>query len=275
MTDEEKIITVSWSRLRSFLECKQKAHLQSRGVKSPAQNLKLFHKGTTVDRILRDWLLEPYPQLGAMVTRVEEYMTLVETEYVDQGSGVVHWDHVDERANTIAWCKRLLANVEPIMTELVLPYQCTPDLRFRTPIMVPGLDGEPRQVDLIGAIDIYVLESPNRSAVYDLKATENNAYWKKTIMQLVFYALAMYAKEGFYPSKTALIQPMCDDKVLSLKITEDHIMALVNKITEYAHSVWREDFSPKESDAGCSWCSVKFACSKFARDKTSKRVSFT
>lgn len=274
MTTEEQVITLSWSRLRSWIECKQKAHLQSRGIKSPAQNLKLFHKGTTVDRILRDWLLEPYPQLGVMADRVEEYMGLVEREYVEQGSGVVHWDHNEERDNTILWCKRLLTNIEPIMAELVLPYTYTPDLRFRTPIMVPGLDGEPRQIDLIGAIDIHVLEGPQRSAVYDLKATENATYWKKTIMQLVFYALAMYSKEGFYPTRNALIQPMCEDKVLSLKITEDHILSLVSKITEYAHSVWREDFSPKVSDAGCSWCSVRFACSKFARD-ASKRVSFT
>lgn len=272
---EEKIITVSWSRLRSWLECKQKAHLQSKGLKSPAQNLKLFHKGTTVDRILRDWLLEPYPQLGVMADRVEDYMGLVEREYLEQGSGVVHWEHTEERNNTIAWCRRLLTNLEPIMVELVLPYQYTPDLRFRSPIMVPGLDGEPRQIDLIGAIDIYVRENATRSAVYDLKATENSAYWKKTIMQLVFYALAMYAEDGFYPSRTALVQPMCSDTVLSLKITEDHILSLVNKITDYAHSVWREDFAPKVSDAGCSWCPVKFACSKFARDKVSKRVSFT
>lgn len=275
MNNDEKIITLSWSRLRSWLECKQKAHLQSRGVKSPAQNVKLFHKGTTVDRVLRDWLLQPYPQLGTMVDTVEPYMTLLEKEYVDQGTGVVHWDHNEERDNTIAWCKKLITELEPIMRDLVLPYMYTPDLRFRSPIMVPGLDGEPRQIDLIGAIDIFVKESEDRYSVYDLKATENAAYWKKTIMQLVFYALAMYSKHGYYPSRIALIQPMCPDKVLSLGLTDDHILSLVGKITEYAHSVWRQDFAPKESDTGCSWCPVKFACSKFARDKVSKRVSFT
>jgi hypothetical protein len=210
-----------------------------------------------------------------MVDRVEPYMAMLEQEYIDQGSGVVHWDHAQERDNTIAWCKKLITNLEPIMVDLVLPHTYTPDLRFRSPIMVPGLDGEPRQIDLIGAIDIHVLEQPGKSAVYDLKATENPAYWKKTIMQLVFYSLAMYARDGFYPTKTALIQPMCDDRVLSLKITEEHILSLVNKITEYAHSVWMEDFIPKASDAGCSWCPVRFACSKFAREKGSKRVSFT
>lgn len=272
---EEKVITISWSRFRSYIECKQKAHLQSKGLRSPAQNVKMFHKGTTVDRILRDWLNEPYPQLGTMVNSVEYYMDLLEQEYADQGSGVVRWDHAQERDNTIAWCKKLLVQLEPIMADLVLPYSYTPDLRFRSPIMIPGLDGEPRQIDLIGALDIYVLQQPGKTAVYDLKATENNAYWKKTIMQLVFYSLAMYARDGFYPSTTALIQPMCADKVLSLKITEEHILSLVSKITQYAHSVWSEDFLPKESDTGCSWCPVKFACSKFAREKGSKRVSFT
>lgn len=256
------------------MECHQKAYLQSKGIKSPAQNLKMFHKGTTVDRILRDWLKESSPQLGVMASRVEQYMNLVEQEYVEQGAGVVRWEHYTERDNSISWCKKLLTRVEPLMQELVLPYECTPDFRFKTPIMIPNLEGVPTKVNLIGAIDIVVKETEDRYAVYDLKATENATYWKKTIMQLVFYSLAMYSITGYYPVKNALIQPMCKDQVLSLRITEEHILSLVNKITEYAHSVWRQDFSPKESDTGCDWCPVKFACSKFARDKD-KRVSFT
>lgn len=274
MTDE-KILSVSWTRLRSWIECKQKAHLQHQGIKSPSQNLKIFHKGTTVDRILRDWLLEPHPQLGEMIGRVEEYMGLVENEYEEQESGVVRWSHATERTETIAWCKKLITKLEPIMEELVLPYKYVPDVRFRTPLFVPDLQGEPRQVDLIGAMDIQVIEGLQLYSVYDLKATENDAYWKKTIMQLVFYAMAIESMYGVMPIKTALIQPMCAQPVMPLDISEEHVLMLVDKITQYAHSVWMEDFSPKDSDAGCDWCSVRHACVKFAKDKKSKRVSFS
>src|SRR5882724_6764808 len=266
---EQKELTISWSRLRAWMNCKQHAFLIGK-VKSPSQDVRVFFRGTVTDKILRDWLREDSPEPGVMSSRVDEYIELCEREHIEQGTGVVRWKSTKDKGETSEWCKILLDKVEPIMYKLVVPYARETDFRFKAPIIIPDLEGKPRAIKLIGAMDILVDQGEDKYSIYDLKATENNSYWRKTIMQLVFYDLAFNALRGFYPVRAALIQPMCADTVLNLTIVEEHRLQLVTKIIDYAHSVWREDFAPKVDDAGCSWCSVKPGCAKFKKLATGK-----
>lgn len=273
MTEDEQVIYISWSKLRAWLHCKQHAFLMNK-VKSPAKDVRVFFKGTVTDRILRDWLLEESPQSGAMVDRVEQYIEEGEQEHKNQGTGVVRWKYATDKADTIDWCKELLTKVEPIMYQLVVPYSSFPDYRFKAPVTVPNLQGIPTPVYLQGAMDILTLDDKGY-AIYDLKATSNPTYWKKTIMQLVFYDLGLQAHKNSIPYRTALIQPMCDEQVLNLSVTDEHRTQLLSAITSYAHSVWRKDFAPKADDAGCSYCPVKSSCEKFTALRVSGRVSWT
>lgn len=257
------------------MNCRQHAFLQGK-VKSPSRDVRVFFKGTVTDKILRDWLREESPNPGEMSARVEDYVDICEREHIEKGTGVVRWKSTKDKADTVEWCKVLLNKVEPIMYKLVTPYKRQTDFRFKTPIMIPDLEGNSRPINLTGAMDILVTLSEDKYCIYDLKATENNSYWKKTIMQLVFYDIALNSLYGVYPDRTALIQPMCDSSVLNLAIVSSHREQLVSKIIDYAHSVWREDFTPKADDTGCSWCPVKSGCSKFKKLSTGKdrRVSW-
>lgn len=272
---EVKELTISWSKLRTWMNCKQHAFLTGK-VKNPSQDVRVFFRGTVTDKILCNWLREESPEPGVMASRVDEYMELCERNHIEQGTGVVRWKSTKDKGEMSEWCKRLLVKVEPLMYKLVIPYSRETDFRFKAPITIPGIDGSPRIIYLIGAMDILVDHLYDDFAIYDLKATENESYWRKTIMQLVFYDLGLNALKGVYPTRTALIQPMCTEQVLNLKITDEHRLQLVTKIIDYAHSVWREDFSPKADDAGCSWCPVKPGCSKFKKLATGKdrRISW-
>lgn len=274
MTDD-KPLSVSWSRLKSWMECKQKAYLQSKGMKSPAADTRVFYRGTVTDRVLRQWLQDENREPGGMVSMVDEYMDVCEREYQESGTGIVRWRYAADREETAEWCKLLLTRTEPLMEELVLPYAGSfyADKHFRVPITIPGLFGEPREIQLIGIMDILI-DAPGYLAVYDLKATENENYWKKTILQLVFYDLILEADRQRNPDYTALVQPMCQLPIVPLTVTDDHRMGLMGKIVNYAHSVWREEFDPKESDAGCSYCPVRTACVKFKKNESGRMSLF-
>ena len=263
---EEKLLSVSWSRLRSFAECRQKAHLQSTGVRSPAGDTRVFFRGTVTDRVLRDWVQDGDRQPGQMESMVDEYIELCEREHKEQGTGIVRWKHPDDKSESALWCKELLRRVEPIIEQLVLPHvpHVFADHHLRSRIDIPDLQGNPKTIELVGIMDIYI-NSPTFSAIYDLKATENESYWKKTIMQLAFYYLLVTSFGNPEPGQVALIQPMCINPIIPLEVTDEMIDALMTNIVNYAHSVWLQDFTPKASDAGCSWCSVKHACAKFQK----------
>lgn len=269
---EEKLLSVSWSRLKTWEHCKQKAWIQSNGFKSPTANTRVFFRGTVTDRILRTWLQDEGRQPDQMVGMVEEYVDLCEQEQKDQGTGIVRWKSPTDKAESIVWCKDLLAKVEPLMADMVVPYlpNVYADKHLRAKVTIPDLEGNPKEIQMIGILDILI-DSPEFLAVYDLKATADEAYWKKTIMQLVFYTIMLEALDYSTPNATALIQPMCKEQVKYIDITDQHRMALMQKIVSYAHSVWAADFSPKESDAGClNWCEVAHACVKFKKNENGK-----
>lgn len=273
---DEKLLSVSWSRLRSFDHCKQQAHLQSQGIRNKAANTRVFFRGTVTDRVLRDWLQNPAREPGQMSGMVDEYIELCEQEHKDKGTGIVRWKHHTDKQESSDWCKELLNRLEPLMQELVVPHypNVEADKWLSAVVSIPDLQGNPKDIKMVGILDILI-DSPDFLAIYDLKATEDEAYWKKTIMQLVFYHTIFKNAYGRSPDDTALIQPMCREQVKRINITPQHELTLMQKVIEYAHSVWMDDYAPKESDAGClSWCEVSHACVKFKKDE-SGRLSWT
>ncbi len=265
MTD--KILTVSWSKLRAWDHCKQKAHLQSQGIHNKSTNTRVFFKGTVADRILRDWVKDTNRQPGIMPGMVDEYFDLCEKEQIDNGAGVVRWRHINDRVESADWCRELLTTAEPLVNSLLVPYfpDVYADKYLTADVVIPGLDDTPTKIRLLGYLDILI-NTPDFFAIYDLKATADENYYKKTIMQLVFYYILAASSYKRIPDVTALIQPMCREQVKYIVINDEHVLTLMQKIIAYAHSVWRQDFTPKASDAGClSWCEVSHACAKFQK----------
>jgi hypothetical protein len=254
---------LSWSALKTHEHCKQKAMLLRKGKKSPAQDIRGYFHGTVVDRVMRNWLDHPDPQPGVMVGMVDDMIINSQKEALESGDGVVRWKSRNDRAEMTEFCKELVVRLEPILYDLVLPYDYEPAKRFKTPIMIPHLDGSPTLIYLVGEMDLLVRDEKERWAIWDLKGTKNDSYWRQTVAQLVYYDLATHSMFGEYSSKAGLIQPMCEKRVMEIDINDQARADLMARIVSFAHDRWRNDFQPKESTGGCSWCPVKHACEKF------------
>jgi len=143
----------------------------------------------------------------------------------------------------------------------VLPYAWLPAFRFSVPIRVPYLDGELREIQLVGEMDLPVLKPSGLWVVWDLKATKNDAYYEKVLGQLAFYALVQKILKGEWPEHTGLIQPMCTEQVLT--VDDDALRQMASRITKTAQDIWAGRLAPKADDEGCGWCDVHNACPKF------------
>lgn len=267
MTEE---LTVSWSKLRAYTECRQKAFLQSTGHRNKAADIRIFAPGNVVDLAMRDWLANPSIPMRDLIPEV---LSRFEQESKDTEQGVIRWRTTDDRSSVLEWCQTLADELEVILRELVLPHQVEVGYWFKAPLTIPYLDGTLRTIFLRGEMDIFVTTLGGDREVWDLKATENESYWRKTVGQLVFYDIACFLLTGQKTSKTGLIQPMCKMKVRPVEITDELRKYMLNEIVKYAHSVWKKDFSPKESNAGCSYCSVRHACAKYATKPGSRKMN--
>ena len=165
-----------------------------------------------------------------------------------------------------AWIETLLGRLEPMLVSRVLPFDYEAEHRFRVPIRIPDLAGNTSEIDLVGGMDILVRESsePVIWAGYDLKATQNPDYIRKTLGQGIFYDLAVWAKFGAPLRVFEFLMPMVDSApIVSATISNDDRMSLLSRIVQMAHGLWRGDVEPKEDPAGCAWCQVRHGCSKF------------
>lgn len=255
-------LNISWSKLRTSEECFHKAFLGSK-AKNPAQDIRNFFPGTVCDRVMRTWL-DSDRLTGAMPDMVEEYIDKSEKEAKESGDGVVRWRNASDRGEVTKFCKTLVAKLEPILQQHVLPYDFEPAKRFKTPITIPYLDGTPTSINLVGEFDILVRDSLPKYNVWDLKATADPNYWKKTVGQLVFYDLCIISMFGEATGEVGLIQPMCPDETLRFEVTGDERRQMLSRIMTLAEAQWSGKNDPKEGTEGCSWCSVNHACAKYA-----------
>lgn len=265
-----KPIKISWSALQAFEFCAHKAFLMREKKKSPASDIRPFFHGIVCDRTCRRWLESADPQPGQMVAWIDEMVDSCLTEAKDTGDGVVKWKSRTDREEMAEWCRTLVSRLEPMLQRWVLPFDYEPEYRFRVPIRIPGLDGTPWVVYLTGGMDILVREAEGPPAVwagYDLKATANPDYLRKTLGQGIFYDLAVRAGigKGTSPRTFAFLQPMVQSNpVAHVTITDADRNSLLSRIVKMAHAIWRDETQPKPGSEGCSFCQVRHACSKFA-----------
>lgn len=262
MTDYPPV-RISWSQLRAHNECKQKAYLRRSGKKNPSSDIRVFFPGTVVDRVMRDWLADEGREPGQMARNVAMVMDREEKQAVEDEDGIVRWRNKSDHDQVLQDCTFCVTRLEPLLNQHVVPYEFEPAKWFTVPLTVPGPDGSPVKAVLVGEMDILVRMAGTDWAIYDLKMTKNTSYWRKTIMQLAFYDLAVRAGFGSYAKKMALLQPMCEQQIVPLEVTEDLRNQLVARIIAFVSDVLLGNIEPKKSMSGCTWCDVKYACEKF------------
>ena len=258
------VLRLSWSRLRLHDECPAKWQLKRDG-KSSLNDVRNYMHGNVVDVAMRRWLQQECPEAGWMREQVDAIFDEVAKP---SDEGMVKWRSPADRRETLDFCRELVVRLEKILLRYALPFNYDPALRFAVPITVPGLDGEPRALILHGEMDLLVEDRDGLIAVWDLKATKDNGYYKKVLGQLAFYAIVVLAMRGRLPAMTGLLQPMCDSQVLPVTITPQAVREMAARIERTAHDIWAGRDVPKASNDGCDWCEVRRLCSKFDKRQT-------
>lgn len=266
-------LAVSWSRIRVHEDCKQHAYQLAQGKRSKTPDIRVYFHGTVVDRCMRHWLESPDPQPGQMAAMVPDIINAEVETARDTGDGVIRWRSLDDRQHMTEWCIELVTRLEPILLERIIPLDYQPARRFRVPFTVPYLDGTPQQITLLGEMDLLTRDKQGQFYIWDLKGTADNSYWKKVIAQLLFYDLAVGAEFGRFSVGGALIQPMCDERVLFFEFTAAHRAELAQHLINYCHDVWRGDHAPKAGTQGCDRCDVRHACVRYAVPSGSGRAA--
>ena len=273
-------LTLSWTRLSTWEECRHKAYRQSQGKRSPVTDGRVFLPGTLTDRAQRSWLEEDDPQPGGMHKYVE---SLMEEHTGPEAQYRIKWRGPEDRRNVLEMVHEAIDKLEPALTQLVLPHEYQPEVKFSTQIGIPDLYGDVTAVTLIGGMDILVRDGDGFFHLYDLKTTRDDSYVRgKTLGQLTFYALAVEAWLGLPPGslKTAsFLTPLCKERVVPVYITESERTVMMSRIVSYAHGAWQEQWQPVEGTGPCGFCDVKHACDKFnipaVRDAQGRaRISF-
>mgnify|MGYP002347796325 CR=1 FL=1 len=255
-------IRISWSALRNHMECHQRSFLQRSGKKAKFQDQRVFFPGTVTDRVVRDWLLNN-PEPGIMPDMVEQFV-LSEEKVIEEEGKQLRWKNPSDRDFVIQECQQAVRDIEPFLNKYVLPYEYDADFAFQAPINAPHpITGDPSTITLNGFMDIVVRMAPDKWAVYDVKHTKDEYYWKKTRGQLSFYDLAMEIMFGVPTTVTGLLQPLCKDKFKTFVLTEDERTILLKHVIDMANDIWLDNKELTTDPGNCSFCNVKHACSKF------------
>lgn len=260
-----ELLYISWSRLQTYEHCKHAGFLQSVArAKSMPQNHRNFFAGTVTDRVVRDWLLNnPHDNPHVMPEMVEAQISksIKETE---DGGNFITWRDASDKDNIYRECIEAVTKIEPHLNKLVLPYDYQPDYGFKTPVDMPHPNGGREVVVLNGYMDIIVHDKErDQWAVYDVKHTKNNDYWRKTIGQLSFYDLAVYISEGKQTLTTGLLQPLCKEQVFTRNHTPETLRDISMRIAAMARDMWTKVDTPREGTSGCGYCAFKNICTKF------------
>lgn len=228
----------------------------------------MYFRGTVVDLAMRRWLEQENPQPGWMAAHVDEILEKAEVDGRESGDGIVKWRDPGDKGRVRVWCRELVTRLEPILFDLVIPFEYQPALRFEAPLTIPGPDGLPRKILLRGETDLLIRRPGMQVACpWDLKGTEDTSYWRKVIGQLLFYEIAVRLMTGFWPEESGLIQPMCPEPVLPFHFSEDDRRQMLVTICSVAEDIWRGELPPKADSAGCNQCAVRQACPKFAHGR--------
>ena len=266
-------LKISWSSLRNHTECKQKGHLMRTGKRAPMANQRVFFPGRVTDRVVRDWLAgDPYNNPGLMPHMVE---AMIEREYqsILESGGKMIWKDPADRDEILKECVTAVYKIERDLEELVLPHEFDVDFNFRAPLIVPHPAGHQETIYLIGFMDIIVKTDDGRWAVYDVKHTKNNDYWRKTRGQLSFYDLAVDVMFGDYTFEVGLLQPLCDEPRKMFELLPEDRTKIETDVLSMCEDIWNQNFEDTAPISACYFCEVKHACSRFTPVNDGKRVS--
>jgi PD-(D/E)XK nuclease superfamily protein len=267
LVTDTKPLRLSWTRLRSHSECPAKGELVARRLKSPLADSRGYFHGNVTDQCMRRFLSLPDPgsELGWMRAQVDTIFDEMEQTSQDRHDGVIRWRHSTDREEVREFCRELVTRLEAILARYCLPFDWTPAWRFEVPLSVQ-YGGCMRKLTLAGETDLLVFDNQGRVIVWDLKATKDDSYWRKTLAQLAFYAIAVKCSKserlGRWPMRCGLIQPMCKQQVMPVDVMAgggQAIREMAGRIQRTAIDIWENRLDPKPND-WCSSCEVKHAC---------------
>lgn len=254
------------------MECKQKGFLQRSGKRATMANQRVFFPGTVTDRVVRDWLAnDPYSNPGLMPEMVES-VVIREQAAIEEKGKQLRWKDDKDRDSIIRDCQEAVTKIEPSLNNLVLPYEYDVDFGFKAPMSVPNPAGGKTNLLLIGFMDIIVRRAEDSWAVYDVKHTKDDYYWKKTRGQLSFYDLVVDVLFNAPTFEVGLLQPLCKSTEKIFNLTEEDRAILLSHVQGLSDDIFNENFEPDAPISACSFCDVKHACSRFTPVNGSKRV---
>jgi PD-(D/E)XK nuclease superfamily len=247
-------LTMSWTRLSTYEECHQRVLRQMQGRQQGKTNGRVFLPGTLADRAMRMYLELPESEQrpGGMQEFVEPLMeehTGPEAEYTIQWKG----DPTEDRRSVIATVREGLEKLEPLLHKYVLPFEYQPELRFRTTIGIPYLDGRTMAVDLIGGMDILVRDNEGNFRIIDLKMSRNEAYVLRALLGL----------PADQPKYLSFFTPLTPQIFHDVVATQEDYTIMVSRITAACHGMWRKEWQPTSENV-CHFCDVKNACDRWA-----------
>lgn len=245
------------------MECRQKGYLQRAGKGAVLENQRAFFPGTVTDRVVRDWLAgDPYSNPKVMPDMVES-IVIREQENIEKEGKQLRWKSDKDRDSIIKDCQEAVTKIEPSLNKLVLPYEYDVDFSFKAPIRIPHPAGHVETVILNGFMDIIVRRDKDAWAVYDVKHTKDNQYWKKTRGQLSFYDLAVDVMFGQGTFEVGLLQPLCKETERMFVLEEPERAILLKHVHDMCVDIWTKNFDPNAPVDACFYCNVKHACSRF------------
>lgn len=263
---------ISWSRLRTHTECARRGKLQRSGKTREIDDARGFFPGTVTDRVVTAWLNnDPEHHLGEMPDMVNAIIDSSKEEMEDQGRVVLFKSRAD-RNNILDDCVEAVTKIEADLKRHVLPYEYQPAFRFKAPLLLPSPDGGMETVIINGEMDILVRTPKGKYRVFDTKHTRDDNYWRKTVGQLAFYSFATNIMFGQPAQVTALLQPLCKERVKPWTTPPEKLSELYQQVSRYAWDTWSDDFPLTKNRKECTYCSVKHACPRF--QPVNGRVAF-
>lgn len=275
-------IRISWSGLKRYEECGQR-HLRNvrREVKSQ-QNGRIFLAGNVVDHSQRQFLNEG-GKPGRLIELIPEWMDRLCDPTDEDAEYIIKWqgNPAADRKKVLDKCLLAARRLEPILLEHVVPYTYEPEKKFKVWVGIPDPWGNRVGIQLTGGIDIVVRDDDGNFKLFDLKTTADKNYLRSSAGQAVFYDIAWghWWGDRAQPATFGFIAPLLTEKMIPIAVNDGHRRVMMQRIIKAAHGMIRDEWKPKESNSGCSWCEAQPWCPKFALvtakdDIGRNRVSF-
>lgn len=211
-----KATRISWTSLRGRQERKGTRASGGRG------RGKVFYPGNVVDGCVRRWLAAPD---GDLVDVLPEQIEASEADLKSQGTKL-RWE-ARERDLMLDSCERALIALQPMLERLVLPYEYESGYRFETPEIATDEDS----FYLVGELDLLV-KTDDGYRIHDVKMTSNEGYWRHTLGQLPFYAVALDFL-GMPVQSASLLQPLCTPRELRADLSQTALNSVLRAISDY------------------------------------------